>query len=170
MGIIIDGKKVAELTRADIREEADPYLHRIREDDLFDILEELHASAKEYKNFEAWFLHIEEYAEELEKIRMQKQDVKEGVTLATLHSAKGLEFDHVYIIDVNEGMIPYKKAVLEQEIEEERRLFYVGMTRARKDLYLFSAKQINRKDVDVSRFITEIKEKEAEEMSEKDDF
>lgn len=128
---------------------------RIREDDLFDVLEELHASAKEYNNFDAWFLHIEEYAEELEKIRMQRQEQREGVVLATLHSAKGLEFDHVYIVDVNEGIMPYKKATLEQEIEEERRLFYVGMTRARMDLHLFSTQQVNHKDVEVSRFIGE---------------
>lgn len=128
---------------------------RMREDDLFDVLEELHASAKEYQNFEAWFLHMEEYAEELEKIRMQKQEMKQGVTLATLHSAKGLEYDHVYIVDVNEGIMPYKKAVLEQEIEEERRLFYVGMTRAKQDLHLFSTRQINHKDTDISRFIGE---------------
>lgn len=128
---------------------------RIREDDLFDVIEELHASAKEYNNFDAWFLHIEEYAEELEKIRMQKQEQREGVVLATLHSAKGLEFDHVYIVDVNEGIMPYKKATLEQEIEEERRLFYVGMTRARQDLHLFSTKQVNHKDAEISRFIGE---------------
>jgi len=130
---------------------------RIREDDLFDVIEELHASAKEYNNFDAWFLHIEEYAEELEKIRMQKQEQREGVVLATLHSAKGLEFDHVYIVDVNEGIMPYKKATLEQEIEEERRLFYVGVTRARQDLHLFSTKQVNHKDAEVSRFIGEAK-------------
>lgn len=128
---------------------------RIREDDLFDVIEELHASAKEYNNFDAWFLHIDEYAEELEKIRMQKQEQREGVVLATLHSAKGLEFDHVYIVDVNEGIMPYKKATLEQEIEEERRLFYVGMTRARQDLHLFSTKQVNHKDAEISRFIGE---------------
>ena len=128
---------------------------RIREDDLFDVIEELHASAKEYNNFDAWFLHIEEYAEELERIRMQKQEQREGVVLATLHSAKGLEFDHVYIVDVNEGIMPYKKATLEQEIEEERRLFYVGMTRARQDLHLFSTKQVNHKDTEVSRFVGE---------------
>ncbi len=128
---------------------------RIREDDLFDVIEELHASAKEYNNFDAWFLHIEEYAEELERIRMQKQEQREGVVLATLHSAKGLEFDHVYIVDVNEGIMPYKKATLEQEIEEERRLFYVGMTRARQDLHLFSTKQVNHKDAEVSRFVGE---------------
>ena len=128
---------------------------RIREDDLFDVIEELQESARDYKNYEAWFLHIEEYAEEIQKIRQQKQEQKEGVLLATLHSAKGLEYEHVYIVDVNEGVMPYKKAVLEQEIEEERRMFYVGMTRAKKDLHLFSTKQVNHKGAEVSRFVKE---------------
>ncbi len=91
----------------------------------------------------------------MEKIKQQKQEKKEGVVLATLHSAKGLEFDHVYIVDVNEGIMPYKKAVLEPEIEEERRMFYVGMTRAKKNLHLFSTKQVNHKDAEISRFIEE---------------
>lgn len=128
---------------------------RIREDDLFDVIEELQESARDYNNYDAWFLHIEEYAEEIQKIRQQKQEQKEGVLLATLHSAKGLEYEHVYLVDVNEGVMPYKKAVLEQEIEEERRMFYVGMTRAKKDLHLFSTKQVNHKDAEVSRFVKE---------------
>lgn len=132
---------------------------RIREDDLFDIIEELQAGAKEYANFEAWFLHIEEYAEELEKIRQHKQEQQDGVVLATLHSSKGLEFEHVYIVDVNEGVMPYKKALLEQEVEEERRMFYVGMTRAKQDLHLFSTRQMNHKEAEISRFIEESKEK-----------
>ena len=77
------------------------------------------------------------------------------VVLMTLHSAKGLEYENVYIIDVNEGVMTYKKAVLEQEVEEERRMFYVGMTRAKKNLHLFSVRQLNHKDAEISRFIKE---------------
>lgn len=128
---------------------------RIREDDLFDVIEEIQESARSYKNYEAWFCHVEEYGEELAKIRRQKQEEKKGVTLATLHSAKGLEFEEVYIVDVNEGIMPYKKAVLEQEVEEERRMFYVGMTRAKKNLHLYAAAQVNHKDAELSRFIKE---------------
>ena len=47
-----------------------------------------------------------------------------------------MEYDSVYILDVNEGVIPYHKAVLDADLEEERRMLYVGMTRARKKLYL----------------------------------
>ena len=80
---------------------------------------------------------------------------KVGVTLATLQSAKGLEYEVVYIVDVNEKIMPYKKAVLSQEIEEERRMFYVGMTRAKSKLYLNSVKEYNGKNVEISRFIKE---------------
>ena len=77
------------------------------------------------------------------------------MVLSTLHSAKGLEFRQVFLIDVNEGMMPYKKAVLKEEIEEERRLFYVGMTRARERLVLCSVKKLRGKEAEPSRFIRE---------------
>lgn len=128
---------------------------RIKPEDLFDLLEELQDSAKGFESYEAWFDHIEEYEKELERMR-QKQNLNENsVALATLHSSKGLEYETVYIVDVNEGLMPYKKAVLDPEIEEERRMFYVGMTRAKRDLHLFSVKNLNNKELDVSRFIKE---------------
>lgn len=141
---------------------------RIREDDLFDILEELQDSAKGYKNYEAWLLHIEEYTEELKKIYEEQNQKKEGVALATLHGSKGLEYDNVYLIDVNEGTMPYKKAVLDSEIEEERRMFYVGMTRAKRKLHLFSTKQVNHREAEISRFIREAGQN-AENAAEKAD-
>ena len=61
------------------------------------------------------------------------------------------------LCDLNEGVMPYKKAVLQQDIEEERRMFYVGMTRAENELYLYSVKNFNNKENDVSRFIKETK-------------
>lgn len=128
---------------------------RIKPEDLFDLLEELQDNAKGYESYEAWFEHIEEYEKELERMR-QKQNLNENsVALATLHSSKGLEYETVYIVDVNEGLMPYKKAVLDPEIEEERRMFYVGMTRAKRDLHLFSVKNLNNKELEVSRFIKE---------------
>jgi len=128
----------------------------ISKEDLYDVLEELQASAKGFKNYDAWELHMQEYAAELKEKAKQKNEVSNAVTLATLHSAKGLEFKSVFIIDVNEGIIPYKKAVLEKDIEEERRLFYVGMTRASDNLSICSVKELHGKAVDPSRFIEEI--------------
>ncbi|MGI9156852.1 MAG: ATP-dependent helicase, partial [Marmoricola sp.] len=62
----------------------------------------------------------------------QHAPVAEGVTLATLHSAKGLEWDAVFLCGVQEGSLPFSYAVTPAEIEEERRLLYVGVTRARR--------------------------------------
>ncbi|MDO8601683.1 MAG: UvrD-helicase domain-containing protein [bacterium] len=59
------------------------------------------------------------------------------VTLMTIHIAKGLEFDNVFIVGVNEGLLPHEKSMTRvEEVEEERRLMYVAMTRARKKLYI----------------------------------
>ncbi len=131
---------------------------RIRVDDLYDVLDELQESTKGFDDFDGWFSHIEEYTKELERLYREQADQRACVTLATLHSAKGLEYENVYLIDINEGIMPYKKAVLDAEIEEERRMFYVGMTRAKKNLHLFSVKQLNQKDADISRFIAESRE------------
>lgn len=128
---------------------------RIRVDDLYDVLDELQEGAKGFEEFHDWFNHIEEYKKELEQLYREQEKEAESVALSTLHSAKGLEYENVYLIDVNEGLMPYKKAVLDQDIEEERRMFYVGMTRAKKNLHLFSVKQLNQKDADISRFIAE---------------
>lgn len=127
----------------------------INKEDLYEILEELQVSAKGYKNYEAWELHIQEYTEELREKAKQKKENPNAITLSTMHSAKGLEFKSVFIMDANEGITPYKKALLDKDIEEERRLFYVAMTRAITDLTICSVKSINNKDAEISRFITE---------------
>lgn len=71
----------------------------------------------------------------------------------TMHGAKGLEFDRVYLPELNEDVIPGRRAVTRQQVEEERRLLYVGMTRARKHLelwYLSGTRQSPRRP---SRFL-----------------
>ena len=91
------------------------------------------------------------------------QDEEDSVTLMTLHSAKGLEFETVFLVGMEEGIFPGFKSIGEQsELEEERRLFYVGITRAKRFLYLTSAK---RRTIfgstsynPISRFIKEIPE------------
>ena len=86
----------------------------------------------------------------------QRAESAEGVTVSTLHSVKGLEYDKVYLLDVNEGVMPYQKAVLAEAIEEERRMFYVGMTRARKELTLCYVEERFEKKVEPSRFLDEV--------------
>ena len=74
----------------------------------------------------------------------------------TLHAAKGLEFDTVFLVGANEGQMPYKKAKTDRETEEERRLFYVGMTRAKEILKICYVKTKNGKEVSPSRFVDEL--------------
>ena len=107
--------------------------HNVNKADLFDVLSEIEEAAKPYASIEDWFVHVQEYTEMLRLKERQRSLKQEGVRLMTIHAAKGLEFDAVFLIEANEGRIPYKKAKTEKETEEERRLFYVAMTRA-KDL------------------------------------
>jgi DNA helicase-2/ATP-dependent DNA helicase PcrA len=127
----------------------------INKDDLFDIIDELQESARGYKSYEEWSEHIADYSAEMKKLAAQRETAPNAVTLSTLHGSKGLEFDTVFIIDVNEGIMPYKKAVLDKDIEEERRLFFVGMTRAKTTLYLCSVSSLRDEAAEVSRFIEE---------------
>ena len=127
----------------------------VNKEDFYEVADEILAGAKGFQTYEAWFSHIEEYRKELKRMAQEKNNKVDSVTFATLHSAKGLEFDRVYLIDANEGMMPYKKAVLKQDVEEERRLFYVGMTRAKKKLTICSVKKMRGKDTEISRFVAE---------------
>lgn len=128
---------------------------KIKTEELFEVMEELALSAKGFKSFSDWFVHIEEYTQQLKEQVKKQASEKKGITISTLHSIKGLEFDAVFLMDVNEGSLPYHKAVTESSIEEERRLFYVGITRARKFLWILYAKNRHDKELEVSRFLTE---------------
>lgn len=134
---------------------------KMKEEELFDILDELQESARGFKNYEQWFEHMEAYRAELKKQTQQsREQSSDSITIATMHSSKGLEFQVVFIPDANEGITPHKKAVLEEDIEEERRLFYVAMTRAKERLYIYSAKERYNKTSQCSRFIDELQKPE----------
>ena len=133
------------------------YRH-IRPEELYEILNEVQDTTRGFKSFADWFSHVEEYSQQLKEQSQQQKLRRDGVTVSTLHSVKGLEYDTVYILDVNEGNIPYHKAQQESEIEEERRMFYVGMTRARTNLYIYSVRERHGKKQESSRFVEEILE------------
>ena len=99
--------------------------------------------------------------EEMEQLKKRQQEVRDGVHLTTMHSSKGLEYDKVFILDAAEGITPYKKAVLDADLEEERRMFYVAMTRAKKELTICWAKKQFSHELTVSRFVEEMKDDRA---------
>ena len=134
------------------------YTSGIERADLNEVMLEIEEAAKPYASGEEWLTHIREYTETLRLKEKERNSEGEGVRLMTLHAAKGLEFRTVLIIGANEGRMPYQKARTDAEIEEERRLFYVGMTRARDELKVCYVKIKNGKAVKPSRFAEELLE------------
>lgn len=96
--------------------------------------------------------YISQYSETMQELQTCKNEEK-GIRLMTMHASKGLEFDTVYLPDCQEGRIPSARSQTGEEIEEERRMFYVAMTRARRELCLMAYKGKSGKDVP-SRFLT----------------
>ena len=137
------------------------YTHKAERSALNEVLSEIEEAARPFPSLREWFRHVEEYTEALKKKERQKDKVREGVRLMTLHAAKGLEFDTVFLVGANEGQMPYKKAKRDSEIEEERRLFYVGMTRAKEMLKICYVKTKNGKELSPSRFVDELHAEQA---------
>ncbi len=129
---------------------------RMEESELLDMANELQESAKPFKTYEEWFDYIEKYKEEMEQMRRKQREVQDSVQLTTMHSSKGLEYKQVFILDAAEGIIPYKKAVLDADLEEERRMFYVAMTRAKEELTICFAKKQFSHELEPSRFLQEL--------------
>ena len=94
---------------------------------------------------------------------LEKQDdgnQPDAVQLSTLHASKGLEFKHVFLIGVEEGVLPHRESLDPVKIEEERRLMYVGITRAQRSLHIsYAEKRKQGRELipcEPSRFITEM--------------
>ena len=129
---------------------------KMKAEDVFAVLDEVEERAKAYKTLEEWFTYIEKYRIQLEMIGQQRWQEEEAVSILTMHGAKGLEFEHVFVMEANEDVIPYKKAETKEEMEEERRMFYVAMTRAKKMLVISYVRKKNGKDMYPSRFVEEL--------------
>jgi DNA helicase-2/ATP-dependent DNA helicase PcrA len=146
-------ENVLELSKLDIKEgiefllyEMDylDYLYRLEENGIIrysnakvilDILKELGREVKKIEEFERKLKEL--------KIRLEDSNNRDAeVVLSSIHSAKGLEYDNVFLIDNNHGEFPPEdrgEGDFEKSLEEERRIFYVGMTRAKKNLHVLSS-------------------------------
>ena len=122
----------------------------------WDGLEEITSMSENYPDLESFFRFITEFNRKaLEKRRSEEG---KGVRFMTYHSAKGLEFDEVFLPDCIEGVIPDGRAKKQGELEEERRSFYVALTRARKGIHIYVTKTRYSKKTVPSRFIPELLE------------
>jgi superfamily I DNA/RNA helicase len=103
------------------------------------------------------------------ELEAEKEDAGEAVTLITMHSCKGLEFPHVFIVGVEEGLLPHSRSAVEGTLDEERRLFYVGLTRAMRTLtitYCLNRKKYGQNFLcHPSSFLKELPEELCEDMS-----
>lgn len=116
------------------------------------IIDEIETAARNIPDKEKWLNYIDDYSAELAK---SQTGTGNGIRLMTFHSSKGLEFDIVHLIDINESIVPYSKAVSKEDIEEERRAFYVALTRARNDFHIYFTDRRYSKNCSPSRFIAE---------------
>ena len=142
---------------------------KIKTNGLIEILNELESSATNFKTIQEYLEHIERVKSEIVDNKNNKET--DGVIFTTMHSAKGLEFKNVYFIGANEGTIPHEKSYeiddeekKNDQIEEERRLMYVAITRAEENICISSPINKYGKRVSKSRFVEDIKAPTKKEM------
>ena len=124
------------------------------EDKKNDALDSLAWLTREAEKFQS----VEEFLNgNIKRQTVKAEDDRNGqnIFLMTIHAAKGLEFDKVLIPDVNENVFPHGTMLDNQVLEEERRIFYVGMTRAKKELELLYVKEVRGNGMHPSRFLNE---------------
>lgn len=134
---------------------------KIKPSGIVEIMNEFESSAVNFKTIEEFLEHIEIIKRKAEENTLNSQ--QDGVIFTTMHSAKGLEFENVYVIGASEGISPHEKTYeiddkdkIEYQIEEERRLMYVAITRAKNNLCISSPKNRYSKKIKTSRFVKEM--------------
>ena len=125
--------------------------HQIPEEELRAVPEQLYEEAGAHETFTDW----REAVALSREMGEGRPTPEAGILLTTIHGAKGLEFSVVVILDAAEGLLPIRSAVSQAQIEEERRLFYVAMTRSKKDLFILVPERFHANAVRPSRFLSE---------------
>ncbi|MDE2025763.1 MAG: ATP-binding domain-containing protein, partial [Patescibacteria group bacterium] len=164
----------------------DQVLEKINYLDLYDENDEEDRSRleniKELRSVALAFPDLTQFLENVALVEQEQMpdkpvdgDEKNAVTLMTLHAAKGLEFPVVFMIGMEEGLFPHSRSLMDKnELEEERRLAYVGMTRAKEKLFLtYAQKRLffgQRSSGIISRFLLELPEKVLQKNMHKNEF
>lgn len=121
---------------------------------LWEIADEIMETAKDCADAAMFRQRLEELSSQMKEQTHRKGQKRKGVALMTMHGAKGLEFQAVFLPSLVEGVVPHEKGL--EQIEEERRLFYVAMTRAREKLCLSAMQKRYEKETKPSRFLAEM--------------
>lgn len=130
--------------------------NRYNPQELIAVLDEIVDSAADFKDFDDWIEYTKDYTFTLEE---SSEEDRSGVHLLTMHSSKGLEFKRVFIINAYEGNTPYAYKGTISDLEEERRMFYVAMTRAKDQVMIFYPLTNSKgKELDPSRYIDDLQE------------
>jgi len=129
-----------------------------RLEQFIDLADFFQNHGKEFRTSTEWLNAIAKHKAEFE---MNPEQKKEGVHLLTMHGAKGLEFPLVILPDVNEGIVPRGRSLSKEEVEEERRMFYVAMTRAEEYLEMYYVSGEDERKRLPSRFIKPLLEKQS---------
>src|SRR5215831_8611630 len=160
---IITGTKYLEMLQEEGTEEAESRIENIRE--LLTAAEESHERGEKLRDFLDHAALVSD---------QDAYDEASPISLMTLHTAKGLEFPVVLIMGLEDGLFPHSRSITEApQLEEERRLFYVGMTRAEHKLYLTSARfrryfgAMDQQVSEPSRFLTEVPQDLIEEVGQR---
>jgi len=160
---IVHSTKYVEILQEDGSEESENRIENIRE--LLTAAEESHERGESLRDFLDHAALVSD---------QDAFDERSPISLMTLHTAKGLEFPVVFIMGLEDGLFPHNRSITEsQQLEEERRLFYVGMTRAEQKLYLTSARfrryfgNMDQQISEPSRFLTEVPQELVEEVGER---
>jgi DNA helicase II / ATP-dependent DNA helicase PcrA len=126
--------------------------YKIDINELEDVLEEFKEASSQFKNIGELLLHVEEVSKEIKNSK--KASEGDAVILSTIHGVKGMEFNNVFVVNCVEDTLPHASSI-KDNIEEERRLMYVAITRAINNLFLYVPKTIRGKSREESRFINE---------------
>ena len=119
---------------------------------LLDMADALQESARGFADISEWLAHTKAAAH-MQKPKQTDSPAPHGVLLSTMHGAKGLEFDVVFVAGAVDGIVPHKDCLTAQALEEERRLLYVALTRARRLLYISAYRESRGSRVSPSRFL-----------------